>query len=204
MIDILEKLIIENCAPTLANLKTGEIVNFKFENIEQAREEVKALDRRLENRGGALQEKEWRSLVMKKMAIVYWSGTGNTKMMAEAVCEGAKEAGADVVLLNVNEANAADMAAYDTVILGCPSMGVEVLEEEEFQPFYDACRGSLNGKNAGLFGSYGWGDGEWMRSWEEDVLNAGAMLPHGYVIINETPDASGLEECREYGKKLAE
>lgn len=141
---------------------------------------------------------------MKKLAIVYWSGTGNTKMMAEAVCEGAKSAGAEVTLLNVSEANAADMAAYDVVVLGCPSMGAEVLEEAEFQPFYDECRNNLNGKTVGLFGSYGWGDGEWMRDWELDAESVGAKLPHGYVIINETPDGAGLDECKAYGKKLAE
>lgn len=139
---------------------------------------------------------------MKKVAVIYWSGTGNTKMMAEAISEGAKAVGAEVSLLSVGEASIADVNNANVVILGCPSMGAEVLEESEFQPFYDECRNSLGGKTVGLFGSYGWGDGQWMRDWEEDVEGAGAQLLHGYLILNETPDTAGLDECRGYGQSL--
>lgn len=139
---------------------------------------------------------------MKKVAVIYWSGTGNTKMMAEAIAEGAKGVGAEVSLLSVSEASLADVNNSNVVILGCPSMGAEVLEEAEFQPFYDECRNSLGGKVVGLFGSYGWGDGQWMREWEEDAEGAGAQLPHGYLILNETPDTAGLDECRGYGQSL--
>ncbi len=140
---------------------------------------------------------------MKKIAVVYWSGTGNTKTMAEAVFEGAKELSTDVELFNAGEFNSENVNQFDVIIFGCPSMGAEILEEAEFEPMYSSCKDELNGKVVGLFGSYGWGDGEWMRNWEEDVLQTGAKLPSGYLIINETPDASGLEDCKNYGKNLA-
>ena len=104
---------------------------------------------------------------MNKIAVVYWSGTGNTERMASAVLEGAKEKGADAVLFQASEFDASMMDSYDAVAFGCPAMGAEVLEEDEFQPLFDACETKLSGKKIALFGSYGWGDGEWMRNWEE-------------------------------------
>lgn len=139
---------------------------------------------------------------MKRMAIIYWSGTGNTEKMAEAVFQGAKSAGADVTLYNVNEFVSNNIDNFDVVAFGCPSMGAEVLEETEFEPVYNDCRKKLNDKTVGIFGSYGWGDGEWMRNWEQDLLQAGALLPEGYLIINETPDESGIENCKNYGVNL--
>lgn len=139
---------------------------------------------------------------MKKMAVVYWSGTGNTKKMAEAISEGAKSVGADVSLLDVNDFNSADVDNFDVLAWGCPSMGAEVLEESEFEPVYNSCKGKLKAKVVGLFGSYGWGDGEWMRIWEKETLEIGALMPEGYLIINETPDEMGLENCKNYGINL--
>lgn len=139
---------------------------------------------------------------MKKMAIIYWSGTENTEKMAEAVFQGAKSAGADVTLYNVNQFASNDIETFDVVAFGCPSMGAEVLEETEFEPVYNDCRKKLKEKTVGIFGSYGWGDGEWMRNWEQDLLQAGALLPEGYLIINETPDESGIENCKNYGANL--
>ena len=138
---------------------------------------------------------------MGKTVIVYWSGTGNTEAMAMAVLEGAKEVNP---VTNIAEISADDAANYDTLILGCPAMGAEVLEEEEFEPFFSALESKLSGKNVALFGSYGWGDGEWMRSWEERVASSGAKLIDSEgLIINETPDDDALEQCRELGKKAA-
>ena len=102
---------------------------------------------------------------MSKLAVIYWSGTGNTKAMAEAVAEGAKGAGAEVALLNVSETTADAAASYDKLALGCSAMGDEVLEEAEFEPFFQQLESRLTGKNISLFGSYGWGDGQWMRDW---------------------------------------
>lgn len=140
---------------------------------------------------------------MSKIAVVYWSGTGNTQAMAEAVAEGARAGGAEAELLTASEFDASRMDSCDAVAFGCPAMGAEVLEESEFQPMFDSVEGKLGGKRIGLFGSYGWGDGEWMRSWEETCRTAGAVLACGSVICNEAPDGEALEECRELGRALA-
>lgn len=107
---------------------------------------------------------------MSKTAVIYWSGTGNTEMMAKAIAEGA---GADLFAVSEFSGNIAD---YDRIAFGCAAMGAEVLEEDEFEPFFAAIEGSLSGKTVVLFGSYGWGDGEWMRNWEERVKADGAVL----------------------------
>ena len=101
---------------------------------------------------------------MKKTAVIYWSGTGNTKQMAEAVLEGMKSAGAEAALLEAAQVDASTFSGVDAVAFGCPAMGSEVLEEMEFEPMFSACKSHLSGKKVALFGSYGWGDGEWMRS----------------------------------------
>lgn len=141
---------------------------------------------------------------MGKTAIIYWSGTGNTEAMAAAILEGAKTVNADVQSFTVSEITADDAAGYNTLILGCPAMGAEVLEEGEFEPFFTELETKISGKNIALFGSYGWGDGEWMRSWTERTAAAGAKLvePEG-LIVNEAPDDDALEACRALGKKAA-
>ena len=141
---------------------------------------------------------------MSKIAVIYWSGTGNTQAMAEAVAEGAKGAGAQVDLYSVSETSAGAAAAYDTLALGCPAMGAEVLEESEFEPFFTELEGSLSGKKVALFGSYGWGDGQWMREWAERVTGEGATVVNGEgLICQETPDDAMIEECKNLGKVLA-
>ena len=141
---------------------------------------------------------------MGKTAIIYWSGTGNTETMANAVCEAVKSAGGECEFFEVSEISADKAAEYDKLALGCPAMGAEVLEEGEFEPFFAELEGKLNGKNVALFGSYGWGDGEWMRTWQERVTGAGASLVGGEgVIANEAPDDEALEKCAELGKALA-
>ncbi len=141
---------------------------------------------------------------MKKTAVVYWSGTGNTEAMAKAVAEGMESAGAQVTLLTPDQVQRGALNGYDAVAFGCPAMGSEVLEEMEFQPMFDECKRGLSGKSAALFGSYGWGDGEWMRSWEKDCGDAGINLVCESVICCEAPDGQILEACRAVGKKLAE
>ena len=141
--------------------------------------------------------------MMSKVAVVYWSGTGNTEQMAQQVAEGAKQAGAQAVLLTAAEFGADQMDAFSAVAFGCPSMGSEQLEESEFDPMFQACRAKLNGKKIALFGSYGWGDGEWMRSWEERCGDDGANLVCDSVICNEAPDDDALAACRELGAALA-
>ena len=139
---------------------------------------------------------------MSKIAVVYWSGTGNTEAMAGAVAEGAKGKGAEVSLLTSAEFDASMMDQYDAVAFGCPAMGAEVLEESEFDPMFEGCKSVLGGKKIALFGSYGWGDGQWMRDWQDACLEAGADLAADPVICNEAPDDAALEECKALGASL--
>ena len=138
-----------------------------------------------------------------KTAVIYWSGTGNTQAMAQAVLEGMQSKGADAVMLTPDQVNAADVASFDAIAMGCPAMGAEVLEEGEFQPMYDDIKSSLAGKKVALFGSYGWGDGEWMRSWEEDCASNGISLAVDSVTANDAPDGDALEACKALGAALA-
>lgn len=137
-----------------------------------------------------------------KVSIVYWSGTGNTELMAASAAEGAKRAGADVEMLTAAEADASVLKS-DALLFGCPAMGAEELEETEFEPFFSAIEGKLAGKKVGLFGSYGWGDGEWMRTWTERVKKAGGVMIADGVIANEAPDEAASAECEALGKKAA-
>ena len=137
-----------------------------------------------------------------KTAVVYWSGTGNTEAMARAVAEGMTAAGAEAVLLTPAEVAPGDLNAYAAIAFGCPAMGAEVLEEMEFQPMFDACKRSLGGKRVALFGSYGWGDGEWMRLWEDRVRGNGSNLVADGYICNLTPDDDALAACKELGAAL--
>ena len=104
-------------------------------------------------------------MTINKLAIVYWSGTVNTETMANRIAEGAKEAGVEVELMGPSEFSAARFSEFSVVAFGCPAMGSEVLEEAEFDPMFSSLEGSLGGKRIALFGSYGWGDGQWMRDW---------------------------------------
>lgn len=141
---------------------------------------------------------------MSKIAVVYWSGTGNTEAMALAVAEGAKQKGAEVILLTPPEFDASMIPSFDAIAFGCPSMGAEQLEESEFEPMFTNCKPALKGKEIALFGSYGWGDGEWMRNWEEDCISNGSVLVSDYVICNETPDKDGIDACKILGASLVE
>ena len=138
------------------------------------------------------------------ISVVYWSGTGNTQAMAEAVAEGIRSAGADPVVMEVSDADAAALAGEEAFALGCPSMGAEQLEESEMEPFVEMLEPLVSGRKILLFGSYGWGDGEWMRDWCERMKNAGAVLVREKgVTANDAPDDEALEECRAAGKELA-
>jgi flavodoxin short chain len=140
---------------------------------------------------------------MKKVAVVYWSGTGNTEAMAKAIAKGAQGAGAVVKLCSPGEFGAAEVDKYDAIAFGCPAMGSEMLEDSEFEPMFEDCKARLAGKPIALFGSYGWGDGEWMRSWEDDCRAAGAVLACDSVICNDAPDDEALDACKALGAALA-
>lgn len=139
---------------------------------------------------------------MSKTLIVYWSGTGNTEKMAELIAQGASMAGAQVTTKSVTEVSPDIINEYDFVALGSPSMGVEVIEEDNMEPFVEAISGMVAEKNIALFGSYGWGDGEWMRSWEERMRGYHANII-GTAICNDAPQGEDADACVELGKKLA-
>lgn len=140
---------------------------------------------------------------MSKVAVVYWSGSGNTEEMAKAVVKGAQDKGADAELIYCSDFSASKVADYDAIAFGCPAMGAEVLEESEFQPMFDEVSVALGGKKIALFGSYGWGTGEWMENWENDCKGAGVSLVCDSVICNNTPDDEGLMQCEALGAALA-
>jgi flavodoxin short chain len=136
---------------------------------------------------------------MSKTAVIYWSGTGNTKAMAEAIEAGMKGKGAEVDLIEVASAPK-DLSAYEKIAFGCPSMGSEELEDSVFEPYFAEAETALEGKKIALFGSYGWGDGEWMRNWADRARNKQAILLDEGLIQEESPDTS---VCEAYGEKFA-
>lgn len=139
---------------------------------------------------------------MSKVAIVYWSGTGNTEQMANAVLDGVKKAGGEGEIFTASEFDTSTVSTYDSIAFGCPAMGDEQLEDSEFEPMFKACEPSLNGKKTALFGSYGWGDGEWMRLWEETCKDDGANLACDSVICNDAPDDEAITACQCLGAAL--
>ena len=135
-----------------------------------------------------------------KAAVVYWSGTRNTAAMAELAQEGMQSAGAQAELIECGAVT--DLSAYDAIAFGCPAMGSEQLEDSEFEPMFDSVKKTLSGKRVALFGSYGWGDGEWMRNWEDDCRACGIQLACESVTVNGFPVGADAEVCRELGKAL--
>lgn len=139
-----------------------------------------------------------------KIAVVYWSSTGNTEAMAQAVVEGARKAGASAELFTATEFDGGKVDAFDAIAFGCPAMGAEELEDSEFAPMFESCESKLSGKKIALFGSYGWGDGQWMRDWCERAKEDGAVLFNEEgLICNETPDDDAQAACRKLGADLA-
>ncbi|MBR6309496.1 MAG: flavodoxin [Lachnospiraceae bacterium] len=140
---------------------------------------------------------------MSKVAIVYWSGTGNTAAMASAVEAGAKNRGAEVSVFGPENFTAAQVAEFDGIAFGCPAMGAEVLEESSYEPMFTEVETALSGKKIALFGSYGWGDGQWMRDWEDRCNAVGARLVCESVMANNAPGADDLDACKSLGAALA-
>ncbi len=142
---------------------------------------------------------------MSKLNIVFWTMTGNTQIMADCIADGAKAAGAEVKVCNVSETTPAEALDADMLALGCPAMGAEMLDEGEFEPFFAELLPGLNGRTVALFGSYGWGDGEWMRTWQQRVTEAGGTVFQGEgLIVNERPDDAAMTRCEELGTALAQ
>ena len=140
---------------------------------------------------------------MSKVAIVYWSGTGNTEMMAKAIAKGVELTNSSATLIEAATFDDSQIDTYDAIAFGCPSMGDEVLEEYEFGPMFESVKDKLSDKKVALFGSYSWGDGQWMRDWEIDTIASGAIIAVDSLIINDTPDNNDLEVCKKFGEDLA-
>ena len=135
---------------------------------------------------------------MEKILVVYYSTTGNTQSMADYICEGIREAGAEVECVDASSYPAVD--GYTKIAFGCPAMGAETLEESVFEPYFESVEDLLGGKNVALFGSYGWGDGQWMRDWQDRVTGKGATLFEEGLIVNGAPEG---DECKEFGSRFA-
>lgn len=141
---------------------------------------------------------------MADVLLVYWSGTGNTEIMAEKIKEGIEDKGLSVSYQSVETVDPSDILQYDKIVFGCPSMGVEVLEEEEFEPFFSDIEANLKGKKVALFGSYGWGDGEWMDLWQDRVTEHGAHLFEKGLTINTIPSSEEEDQCFEFGQRFTD
>ena len=141
---------------------------------------------------------------MSKVDVIFWSQSGNTQAMAEAIGKGITDAGKEANVVFVSSASVDDVKNAKAFAMGCPAMGAEVLEESEMEPFVQDIESFVNGKTIALFGSYGWGEGQWMRDWEDRMTAAGATVLNGEgLICNEAPDADAIAECEELGKQLA-
>lgn len=142
---------------------------------------------------------------MSKVLVTYWSGTGNTEKMAQLITEGAKAKGAEVDCKVISQVDVDTALSYDVLAIGSPSMGAEVLEENEIEPFVEALEAKAKGRKIGIFGSYGWGDGEWMRNWTERMQGCGAMLlDNEGFMVHETPEGEDVDKCKDFGERLAQ
>lgn len=139
---------------------------------------------------------------MSNIAVVYWSDTGNTEAMANYVAEGIRAAGGNADVIIADSFGPDKVSQYDAIAFGCPAMGDEILEEDIFEPMFSAVEGSLSGKRVGIFGSYDWGDGQWMRDWADRCRAAGAELANDGVIANLTPNDAEAEDCRNLGRLM--
>jgi flavodoxin short chain len=139
---------------------------------------------------------------MNKVAIVYWSGTGNTETMANCIADGVQQAGGEATLLTPDKFSPSRLPDFQVFAFGCPAMGCEVLEEVEFEPMFTAVESALAGQKVALFGSYGWGDGQWMRDWSARCAGADLYDQNG-LTVNDAPDDAAQEACRNLGRELA-
>ena len=139
---------------------------------------------------------------MSNVAVVYWSDTGNTEAMAKFVAEGIQSAGGSAEIITADNFGPDRVSAYDAIAFGCPAMGDEILEEDIFEPMFTAVEGLLSGKKVGIFGSYDWGDGQWMRDWADRCRAAGADLAIDGVIANLYPNDAEAEDCRKLGAMM--
>ena len=140
---------------------------------------------------------------MAKVAVVFWSGSGNTEAMANAVMEGVVKGGAEGELIRVGDFSADRIADYDGILMGCPACGTEELDEGEFEPFFAEAESQLKDVKVGLFGSYGWGGGAFMETWTQRTKDAGATMVADGVTCENEPDEDALVRCTDLGVAMA-
>ena len=137
-----------------------------------------------------------------QVGIIYWSGIGNTERMASLIAQGAESSGADVTIKNVADASPEELGQYDAIALGSPATNSECVEESEMAVFLKDAVPYLADKPTGLFGSYGWGGGEWMRKWADEMRRAGVLLIDDGLAVRESPEGVSADKCVEFGNKL--
>lgn len=137
------------------------------------------------------------------MKVIFWSGTGNTETMANLIAKGIEETGVEAEIINISDKTVDTISDESVIVLGCPSMGDEELEQSEFLPFFENIKSELSGKKVALFGSYGWGDGDWIRTWEEEVTSLGATVFLESLKVNYTPEGEREEECIQFGREIS-
>lgn len=140
---------------------------------------------------------------MSNINIIYWSGTYNTKTMAELIRDGILEANKEAKLNKVSDISLEAALASDILVLGCPAMGDEVIQQSEMEPFVESIENALEGKKVVLFGSYGWGDGKWMEDWKERMKAKGAEIPFEPLIVEYSPSGDDEKACIDLGKQIA-
>lgn len=133
------------------------------------------------------------------LSIIYYTETGNTEAMAEAIKDGAEESGKEVRLVVVDEATVADVEEASEVLLGCPAKGDEEIEDLTFRPYLESVMDLLKDRKVGIFGSYAWNDGDWIVNWKEEMEENGVEIVTSLKVY-DYPDSDALEECKELGK----
>lgn len=143
------------------------------------------------------------SITMEKIAIVYFSQTGNTETMAQLIEEGIKSVGKEVEVFTISDFTTDMVEDYDLIAIGSPATGTEQLDEYEFEPWYTDIKDKLTAKPVVLFGSHDWGDGEWMRTWHQDAVDAGINVVLDPLVVNLQPMDDEADRTRDYGVKIA-
>ena len=139
---------------------------------------------------------------MNKISLVYYSATGNTEQMAKAIEEGIVEAGGKVTVYKASEMNKEDILSSDVIVMGSSATGAEVIDENDMLPFMEEAGDKFKGKKVYIFGSYGWGGGEYADNWKTQLEGFGAKIVAMPILANENPSDDELAQLKEIGKKL--
>ncbi|MBM0046535.1 flavodoxin [Anaerococcus sp. mt242] len=141
---------------------------------------------------------------MSKVAVIYWSGTGNTEQMTNAIADRLKEKQIDLDIYQASDFDQSKLADYDGFAFGCPAMGDESLEESEFEPMFESVEGKLENKAVIIFGSYEWNEGQWMLDWQERCKDNGINLAADGLAVYDSPSEEDIKSCQDLADKLIE